>query len=166
MICYLQKPSGWWNAAAFHQPLLSLSPTKNVNYTQNGSVASSKACSPRRCNHFPYTSAPDSPSGHLQGASGAQVIFKKEKLTFIGRSGVAQRPFQGRWLVPMEPIWFHWDHQAATHRRSAAVSGTNEFQIWRGVGGRKVIRKEAAWEAASILLSERSVSWRLTSRTD
>ena len=34
MICYLQKPSGWWNAAAFHQPLLSLSPTKNVNYTE------------------------------------------------------------------------------------------------------------------------------------
>ena len=33
MICYLQKPSGWWKAAAFHQPLLSLSPTKNVNYT-------------------------------------------------------------------------------------------------------------------------------------
>ena len=28
-----KKPSGWWNAAAFHQPLLSLSPTKNVNYT-------------------------------------------------------------------------------------------------------------------------------------
>lgn len=95
---------------------------------QNGSVASSKACSPRRCNHFPYTSAPDSPSGHLQGASGAQVIFKKEKLTFIGRSGVALRSFQSRWLVPMEPIWFHWNHQAATHRRSAAVSGTNEFQ--------------------------------------
>ena len=33
MICHLQKPCGWWNAAAFHQPLLSLSPTKNVNYT-------------------------------------------------------------------------------------------------------------------------------------
>ena len=29
-----KKPSGWWNAAAFHQPLLSLSPTKNVNYTR------------------------------------------------------------------------------------------------------------------------------------
>ena len=29
-----KKPSGWWNAASFHQPLLSLSPTKNVNYTQ------------------------------------------------------------------------------------------------------------------------------------
>ena len=33
MTCHLQKPCGWWNAAAFHQPLLSLSPTKNVNYT-------------------------------------------------------------------------------------------------------------------------------------
>ena len=31
---------------------------------------------------------------------------------------------------------------------------------------RSMIRKEAAWEAASILVSEWSVSWRLTSRTD
>ena len=38
MTCHLQKPCGWWNAAAFHQPLLSLSPTKNVNYTLMPSV--------------------------------------------------------------------------------------------------------------------------------
>ena len=36
MICHLQKPCGWWNAAAFHQPLLSFSPTENVNYTNAG----------------------------------------------------------------------------------------------------------------------------------
>ena len=41
----------------------------------------------------------------------------------------AQRPFLGRWLVLMDPIWFQQSHLAATHRRRTAASGTNEFQI-------------------------------------
>ena len=48
MICYLQKPSGWWKAAAFHQPLLSLSPTKNVNYTSKLLGISSR-CNESEC---------------------------------------------------------------------------------------------------------------------
>ena len=47
------------------------------------------------------------PFGHLQGTSSAQVICKKAKLKFSSPGRTALRPFQGRWLVPMDPIWFH-----------------------------------------------------------
>ena len=50
-------------------------------------------------------------------------------LKFSSPTGTAQRPFQGRWLVLMDPNWFHKSHLAATHRRRTAVPGTNEFQI-------------------------------------
>ena len=44
---------------------------------QNSSAGNSVGYTSRRCNHFPSTSAPGSHSGHLQGTSGAQVIFTR-----------------------------------------------------------------------------------------
>ena len=87
------------------------------------------AYSPRRYNHFPYISPRCRRSGHLQDTSSAQVNFTKAKLKFSSPDSTAQRPFQGRWLVPMDPNWVHQSHLAATLRRRTAASGTTEFQI-------------------------------------
>ena len=59
----------------------------------------------------------------------SQVSCKKAKLKFSSPGGTAQRPFLGRWLVLMDPIWFQQSRRAATHRSRTAASGTNEFQI-------------------------------------
>ena len=59
----------------------------------------------------------------------SQVFYRKAKLKFSSPSWTAQRPFQGRWLVLMDPNWFQQSHLAAIHRRRTAASGTNEFQI-------------------------------------
>ena len=109
--------------------LMQICKDRNSPAPRNSSASRSKAYSPRRCDHFPYTSPSDSYFGHLQGASGAQVIFTKAKLKFSSPGGTAQRPFQGRWLVLMEPNWFQQSRRAATHRSRTAASGTNEFQI-------------------------------------
>ena len=109
--------------------LMQICKDRNSPAPRNSSASRSKAYSPRRCNHFPYTSPSDHRSGHLQGTSGAQVIFTKAKLKFSSPGGTAQRPLLGMWLVPMEPNWFQQSHLAATHRRRTTASGTNEFQI-------------------------------------
>ena len=59
----------------------------------------------------------------------SQVFYRKAKLKFSSPSWTAQRPFQGRWLVLMDPNWFQQNHLEAIHRRRTAASGTNEFQI-------------------------------------
>ena len=66
---------------------------------------------------------------HRAGVVRSQVFCKKAKLKFSSPGGTAQRPFLGRWLVLMDPIWFQQSHLAATHRRRTTASGTNEFQI-------------------------------------
>ena len=70
-----------------------------------------------------------SPWTHAAQVLQSQVFCKKAKSKFSSPGRTAQRPFQGRWLVLMEPNWFQQDHQAAIHRRRTAASGTNEFQI-------------------------------------
>ena len=50
-------------------------------------------------------------------------------MKFSSPGGIAQRPFQGKCLVLLDPNWFHKDHHATTHRRRTAASGTTEFQI-------------------------------------
>ena len=59
----------------------------------------------------------------------SQVSCRKAKLKFSSPGGTTLRPFQGLWLVPMEPNLVQQDHQAALHRSRTAASGTNEFQI-------------------------------------
>ena len=59
----------------------------------------------------------------------SQVFCKKGKLKFSSPGRTTQSPFQGRWLVLMEPNWFQQDHQVAIHRSRTVASGTNEFQI-------------------------------------
>ena len=59
----------------------------------------------------------------------SQVSCRKAKLKFSSPNGTVLKPFQGMWLVLLAPNWFHQDHQATTHRRRTAASGTNEFQI-------------------------------------
>ena len=109
--------------------LMQICEDRNSPAPRNSFASRSKAYSPRRCDHFPYTSPSDHRSGHLQGTSGAQVNCTKVKLKFSSPGRTAQRPFQGRWLVLMEPNWFQQDHQVAIYRRRTAASGTNEFQI-------------------------------------
>ena len=74
-------------------------------------------------------SRPLSPWVHAAQVLRSQVFCKKAKLKFSSPGGTAQRPFQGRWPVLLDPNWFHQDHQAAIHRRRTAASGTTEFQI-------------------------------------
>ena len=59
----------------------------------------------------------------------SQMSCRKAKLKFSSPGGTMLRPFQGLWLVPMEPNWVQQDHQAALHRSRTAVPGTNEFQV-------------------------------------
>ena len=56
-------------------------------------------------------------------------VLQKAKLKFSSPSRTAQRPFQGRWLVLLDPNWFQQSHHATTYRRRTAASGTTEFQI-------------------------------------
>ena len=70
-----------------------------------------------------------SPWVHAAQVLRSQVFCKKAKLKFSSPGGTTLRPFQGLWLVPMEPNWVQQDHQAALHRRRTAASGTTEFQI-------------------------------------
>ena len=109
--------------------LMQICKDRNSPAPRNSSASRSKAHAPRRCDHSHYTSPPGSHSGHLQGTSGAQVNCTKAKLKFSSPGGTAQRPFLGRWLVLMDPIWFQQSRRAATHRSRTAASGTNEFQI-------------------------------------
>ena len=37
----------------------------------------------------------------------SQVFCRKAKLKFSSPSWTAQRPFLGRWLVLLDPNWFH-----------------------------------------------------------
>ena len=57
--------------------LMQICEDRNSPAPRNSSASRSKAYSPRRCDHFPYTSPPGSHSGHLQGTSGAQVNCTK-----------------------------------------------------------------------------------------
>ena len=50
-------------------------------------------------------------------------------MKFSSPGGTTYRPFQGWWLVPMDPNWVHQSHLAAIHRYKTVTSGTNEFQI-------------------------------------
>ena len=59
----------------------------------------------------------------------SQVSCRKAKLKFSSPGGTTLRPFQGQWLVLLEPNWVQQDHQAALHRSRTAVPGTNEFQV-------------------------------------
>ena len=70
-----------------------------------------------------------SPWTHTVQVVLSQVSCKKAKLKFSSPGGTAQRPFLGRWLVLMDPIWFQQSRRAGTHRSRTAASGTNEFQI-------------------------------------
>ena len=59
----------------------------------------------------------------------SHVFCKKVKLKFSSTGGTAQRPFQSRWLVLLDPNWFQQSRRAALHRSRTAASGTTEFQI-------------------------------------
>ena len=48
-----------------------------------------------------------SPWVHAAQVVRSRVFCKKAKLKFSSPSRTAQRPFQGRWLVLLDPNWFH-----------------------------------------------------------
>ena len=82
-----------------------------------------------RSNGFRVAKLPLCPWTHAAQVLRSQVFCKKAKLKFSSPGGTAQRPFQGRWLVLLDPNWFQQSHLAAIHRRRTAASGTNEFQV-------------------------------------
>ena len=57
--------------------LMQICEDRNTPAPRNSFTDRSMAYYPRRCDHFPYTSPSDHRSGHLQGASGAQVNCTK-----------------------------------------------------------------------------------------
>ena len=50
-----------------------------------------------------------SPWVHAAQVVRSQVFCKKAKLKFSSPGGTTLRPFQGLWLVPMEPNWVQQD---------------------------------------------------------
>ena len=82
-------------SARIFNPGLPLKRICNSPAPQNSSAGRSMAYSPRRCNHSPYTSTPDRPSGHLQGTSGAQVNFTKVGTRYSGRHLMKKHLTQG-----------------------------------------------------------------------
>ena len=59
----------------------------------------------------------------------SHVFCKKVKLKFSSPSRTALRPFQGRWLVLLDPNWFQQSRREVSWCRRTAASGTTEFQI-------------------------------------